>query len=437
MKIKSFFAVLCTLMMCVTLPVHAENYPYRSDYLWVTVPDHADWLYKTNENAKVEVQLYHYGMPFNGEVSYTIGGDMQSADRSGRVVLRNGKAVIDMGTSRKPGFRDLTLTAVVDGKSTKHHVKVGFSVDKIQPFTTEPADFTQFWRTQIDELHRTPLSYTKELAEEYCTDKMTCYLVKLKVDNAHSLYGYLFIPKGKTSCPAVICPPGAGIKTIKEPLRHRYYGENGMIRFETEIHGLDPRLPESTFKDISNALNSKGNAYLENGLDNRDNYYMRHVYLGLVRCVDLVTSLAEWDGMNVAFQGGSQGGALSIIGASLDDRVNLCVANHPALVDMAAYSQEGVTGGYPHFNRSPGMLTKEKIGVMAYYDVVNFARHLKCKTRMTWGYNDSTCPPTTSYACWNVMTCEKEPLITPINEHWTSEQTEYSHYEWIRDNLRR
>ena len=22
-----------------------ENYPYRSDYLWVTVPDHADWLY--------------------------------------------------------------------------------------------------------------------------------------------------------------------------------------------------------------------------------------------------------------------------------------------------------------------------------------------------------------------------------------------------------
>ena len=26
-----------------------ENYPYRSDYLRVTVPDHADWLYKTGE----------------------------------------------------------------------------------------------------------------------------------------------------------------------------------------------------------------------------------------------------------------------------------------------------------------------------------------------------------------------------------------------------
>ena len=29
----------------------AENYPYRSDYLWLTVPDHADWLYKVSEKA--------------------------------------------------------------------------------------------------------------------------------------------------------------------------------------------------------------------------------------------------------------------------------------------------------------------------------------------------------------------------------------------------
>ena len=33
----------------------AENYPYRSDYLWLTMPDHADWLYKVGEKAKVEV----------------------------------------------------------------------------------------------------------------------------------------------------------------------------------------------------------------------------------------------------------------------------------------------------------------------------------------------------------------------------------------------
>ena len=33
--------------MTSVLSAMAENYPYRSDYLWLTVPDHADWLYKT------------------------------------------------------------------------------------------------------------------------------------------------------------------------------------------------------------------------------------------------------------------------------------------------------------------------------------------------------------------------------------------------------
>jgi len=72
---------------------------------------------------------------------------------------------------------------------------------------------------------------------------------------------------------------------------------------------------------------------------------------------------------------------------------------------------------------------------MAYYDVVNFARKVKATTYMTWGYNDNTCPPTTSYAVWNTLNCEKESLITPINEHWTSDATEYGQMVWIKKHL--
>ena len=49
--------MLITVIAFLSLPLQAENYPYRSDYLWVTVPDHADWLYQTGENATVEVQF--------------------------------------------------------------------------------------------------------------------------------------------------------------------------------------------------------------------------------------------------------------------------------------------------------------------------------------------------------------------------------------------
>lgn len=430
--------MMIALMAVVTLMAGAENYPYRSDYLWVTVPDHADWLYKTGEKANIEIQFYKYGIPRNGEVTYTVGNDLLGTDTKGTVTLKNGRAKINIGTKKTPGFRDVVLTMKLDGQSYTHHVKVGFSPEKIQPFTQEPKDFNTFWQGNLDELAKIPLSYTKEIAKEYCTDKVDCYLVKIPVSRRKQcVYGYLFYPKNAQpgKHPVVLCPPGAGIKTIKEPLRHKYYAENGFIRLEIEIHGLDPRLPKETFDDISRTFNSDPTGYLENGIDNRDRYYMKHVYLALVRCIDLLTSLPEWDGRNVAVQGGSQGGALALVAAGLDKRVNLCVVNHPALSDMAGYTEKGRTGGYPHFNRMTGLYTPSNISTMAYYDVVNFARKVKATTYMTWGYNDNTCPPTTSYAVWNTLNCEKESLITPINEHWTSDATEYGQMVWIKKHL--
>lgn len=430
--------MMIALMAVVTLVAGAENYPYRSDYLWVTVPDHADWLYKTGEKANIEIQFYKYGIPRNGEVTYTVGNDLLGTDTKGTVTLKNGRAKINIGTKKTPGFRDVVLTMKLDGQSYTHHVKVGFSPEKIQPFTQEPKDFNTFWQGNLDELEKIPLSYTKEIAKEYCTDKVDCYLVKIPVSRRKQcVYGYLFYPKNAQpgKHPVVLCPPGAGIKSIKEPLRHKYYAENGFIRLEIEIHGLDPRLPKETFDDISRAFNSDATGYLENGIDNRDRYYMKHVYLALVRCIDLLTSLPEWDGRNVAVQGGSQGGALALVAAGLDKRVNLCVVNHPALSDMAGYTEKGRTGGYPHFNRMTGLYTPSNISTMAYYDVVNFARKVKATTYMTWGYNDNTCPPTTSYAVWNTLNCEKESLITPINEHWTSDATEYGQMVWIKKHL--
>ena len=441
-KLKTIFLLLAFILamnMSGVQNIKAENYPYKSDYLWLTVPDHADWLYQTGENAKVEVSFCKYGIPRDGELKYSIGNDMLQPDKHGSVKLKNGRAVINMGTKKTPGFRDMKLSVSLDGKTYEHHMKVGFSVDKIKPYTQEPQDFRSFWQKNVEELKQVPMSYTKELYKDYCTDKIDCYLVKLQIDKmGHSMYGFLFYPKNAQpgKHPVVLCPPGAGIKTIKDPMRNKYYAENGFVRFEVEIHGLDPRISSETFGEISRAFNDRNGGYLANGLENKDIYYMKHVYVGLVRCIDFLTSLPEWDGKNVAVQGGSQGGALAIIAAGLDSRVTQCVANHPALSDMAGYAAKGGTGGYPHFCRQPQILSnKDCLNTLAYFDVVNFARYVKAPTYLTWGYNDVTCPPTTSYAVWNTLKCTKESLLTPINEHWTTAETNRGQMEWIKAHL--
>ena len=163
---------------------------------------------------------------------------------------------------------------------------------------------------------------------------------------------------------------------------------------------------------------------------------MKKVYLACVRAIDYLTSLPEWDGKNVIAQGGSQGGALAMVAAGLDERVTACAANHPALSDMAGYKANRA-GGYPHlFTKFDGMDTPEKLKTLEYYDVVNFAKLIKVPVFMTWGFNDDVCPATTSYIAYNVLDTEKEALITPVNEHWISETTRYRIMEWIKENLK-
>lgn len=426
---KKLICILC--LFCGLNFAYAENYPYRSDYLWLTVPDHADWLYKTGERAKVEVTFCLYGIPQNVEVKYEIGRDMMPADQRGMVRLKNGRAVIDMGTLKEPGFLDLRLSATVNGKTYPHHVKVGFSPEQLKPYTKTPADFDTFWKQNVEEARHTPVTATTEPIPSFTDDEVECSLVKLRIDKYHSIYGYLTKPKAPGKYPVVLTPPGAGIKTIKN--HDDLYSRNGFIRLEIEIHGLNPNLSNETFQEITAAFSDE-NGYLENGLDDRDNYYMKHVYVGCVRAIDYLTSLPEWDGKNVAVQGGSQGGALALITAGLDPRVTACVANHPALSDMAGYL-DNRAGGYPHFNRMHNMLTPEKVRTMAYYDVVNFVRRITCPVYLTWGYNDDVCPPTTSYIVYNLITAPKDALITPINEHWTTDATAESQMRWLQKNV--
>ena len=186
--------IFLMMMVCTLTAVQAENYPYRSDYLWVTVPDHADWLYQTGEKATVEVQFYKYGIPRDGLVEWEIGTDLLPADQRGSVQLKGGRARISMGTAKKPCFRDLRLKMTLDGKTYQHHVKVGFSADKIQPFTQEPKDFWTFWQQQLEENRKMPMHYTKEFVAELSNERVDCYRLKIDIDRQQREPGRLRAP---------------------------------------------------------------------------------------------------------------------------------------------------------------------------------------------------------------------------------------------------
>ncbi|MCW0482768.1 acetylxylan esterase [Gaoshiqia sediminis] len=435
MIIKKLLLALCSLLAFIT--PHAQNYPYQSDVLWVTAPDHPNWLYQLNEEAKITVSLFEYGiLQDNLEIYYSIGPEMMPSEKTGTAMLKNSQAVISIGTMSQPGFKDCQLKVSLNEKEYKHHIKVGFEPEKLTPYTEFPNDFVSFWKKAKADADECPMKLEKTFAPEYSNDLVDCYLVKLQAYKKGSyVYGYLTLPKKGGKYPVVFSPPGAGIKPMN-PLKDLFYAESGFIRFDMEIHGIRPNLDAETYKEVSQAFGNGNNSYLVNGLENRDSYYMKKVYLACLRALDYLTTLPEWDGKNLIVQGGSQGGALALVTAGLDERVTACAANHPALSDMAGY-KAGRAGGYPHlFTNYEGMDTPEKLKTLEYYDVVNFAKRINVPVFMTWGYNDNVCPPTTSYIVYNILNCEKEALITPVNEHWISLTARHQILDWIKQNLR-
>ena len=71
-------------MVLMSTTTVAQNYPHRSDVLWVTTPDHADWLYACGEVAHVDVALYYFGMLKDGaKVHYEVGPELFPAREKG------------------------------------------------------------------------------------------------------------------------------------------------------------------------------------------------------------------------------------------------------------------------------------------------------------------------------------------------------------------
>jgi cephalosporin-C deacetylase-like acetyl esterase len=194
---------------------------------------------------------------------------------------------------------------------------------------------------------------------------------------------------------------------------------------------MDP----SVYIDLGNGIL---NGYFNHNLDDRDRFFYKRVYIGCVRANDFLTSLPQFDGVNLAVTGGSQGGALSIVTAALDSRVKNLGAFYPALSDVTGYLS-GRAGGWPHYFDKANTAynnTKEKLKTLGYYDVVNFAKRVKVPGFYSWGYNDETCPPTSMYAVYNSITAPKELFLALETGHWTYPEQNEKMTNWLLGKLK-
>ena len=396
----------------------------------IVAPDHDNWTYKTGESVKFTISVLHNGNPIRDvKIRYQTGPEkLDPTIKKENVVLPKGTLTVDGGTLKTSGFLRCAVEAEVDGKIYKGLATAGFDPITIKPTVVNPSDFTFFWDKAKTELAAIPMDAKMTLLPERCTESVNVYHVNLqKFRTGSRLFGILCVQKKEGKYPALLKVPGAGVRPYGGDV---YMAEKGIITFEIGIHGIPVTMDPGVYTNLGG---SALNQYFTYNLDNKDRYYYKRVYMGCVRANDFLVSLPQFDGSNLAVTGGSQGGALSIITAALDPRVKYLASFYPALSDVTGYLH-GRAGGWPHlFDKNNVAIhnIKEKLETVGYYDVVNFARLLKIPGMYSWGFNDETCPPTSMYAAYNVITAPKELYLALETGHWTYPEQREKFNDWL------
>lgn len=125
-----------------------------------------------------------------------------------------------------------------------------------------------------------------------------------------------------------------------------------------------------------------------------------------MRAIDFIASRSKTDSRNIFAEGSSQGGALTIAAAALDDRLT---AIAPAIQFMGDFPDYFKVGNWPASyafkkQKELGLSDEQMYAFLSYFDTKNLAGKITCPVISTIGLQDNVCPPHTNIAPYNNLT---------------------------------
>lgn len=222
---------------------------------------------------------------------------------------------------------------------------------------------------------------------------------------------------GGTAISGILVEP---VKAEKYPVFINYMGYNAQLWYpDPSSH---PDAAEFTLCVRDQALNKPADStedWVTWGLESKDTYYYRGAFADVVRAVDFVCSLPKADPNRIFAEGGSQGGAFTLVSASLDKRIKAIAPFVPFLSDFPDYFKIAEWPGNQVLAAATakGIPEEELYKTLSYFDIKNFTDRIECPVLMGFGLQDPVCPPHTNFAGFNRITTEKSWICFPFAGH--------------------
>lgn len=333
-------------------------------------------------------------------------------------VFRNGKPMekkeVLLHAGKNEVFRNVydeasaIMVRLANPHDKKNSTTIGTIVapEDFRPGFDMPSDFRRFWKKQLKIMRREKMEVkltTVEIPEED-RDKYVCYDLEINCLSFRPVRGYLAMPRnaGRRSLPIAIYAHSAGVLTtpwtkakVRTALNMAKKGR-GAIALDINAHGILNGQEDSYYEEMEKELHD----YSSRHITDHETFYFRGMFLRLVRALDFLCSLQEWDGKRVLITGTSQGGAQSAALAGLDKRVKKVVVDVPAMWDMGGKLVDR-SSGWPKPLERDG-INSPAVEIAPYYDASSFMRYYKGELVINVGLIDLTCPPAGVWSVFNV-----------------------------------
>jgi cephalosporin-C deacetylase len=290
-----------------------------------------------------------------------------------------------------------------------------------KPTLYRDADFESFWKSTTVEAVDQPLN-AELIPYELPLDGLQCYAVRFDGFKGGRLAGWYVRPTGRGRFPGVCLYHGYGGRGPR-PLDMIHLAVQGLC-----VLSMDCRGQNGQSQDNSIVAEGAVMGWMTRGIRDPKEYYYRHVYADGVRALELLARREEVDEARIAITGGSQGGGITIAVAALSNRPILALPDIPFLCDFRRAIDITPFGPYPEivaFLRTFPHLYEDVIRTLSYCDGINLAPWIKCRTVVCNCLLDDVCPPSTIFAAYNHMLCEKQMSIYPFHKH----EVPYEHNE--------
>lgn len=388
-------------------------------------------LFLDNEKVSLSLLIRNTSKyKIDGIINYHLLNDFNDTisawNDSFQIGANNNKLVNINKGNISPGFYKI----YVDFKSKTFNMSkvfdIGVEPEKIISPQDRALDFDNFWSRAKKELASVDPQFRLIQNDSLSTDKRDVYLVEMRSLDNVLIRGWYARPKAPGKFPAILHFQGlSGNAKMSSG-----YSGNDMAVFVLNIRGHGNSRDE---------INPGFPGYLLYNLKDKERYIYRGAFMDCIRAVDFLFSRDEVDTRYIVVAGGSQGGALSIATAALDNqRISLCIPAVPFLSDFRDYFRVArwPVNEFTKFQSENKLFGWDKFYEnLSYFDVKNLASWVRCPVLMSVGLKDVTCPPHINFAAYNQMNCPKSYLVFPFSGHSLPSDYDTQKYNWMKKEL--